>query len=106
MCEQCQGCKVRVKAVKLTDEQLKAIWSAGDLSVLDEVFGAQEPEAVYEKVRFEEDYDLVAEAARAKGMPVSEFIAFAAAEYADLYLNAYDAACQDLAEKIKVGRHE
>ncbi|PJO77120.1 hypothetical protein GJV52_00895 [Neisseria brasiliensis] len=101
MCEQCQSCKVRVKAVKLTDEQLKAIWSAGDLSVLDEVFGAQEPEAVYE-----EDYDLVAEAARAKGMPVKEFIAFAAAEYADLYLNAYDAACQDLAEKIKVGRHE
>lgn len=47
------------------------------------------------------DFDLIAEAARRAGMPLSEFVVHAAAEWADLYLRAYEQAHQDIAAKIK-----
>lgn len=65
-----------------------------------------EPAEVWKVVRFDEDYDLIEEAARAKRMPVAQFVAFAAAEYADMYLNAYEAAMRDVAEQIRAGRYE
>lgn len=100
----CEECRVSVKAIKLSDEQaaqLKALVGAFDSEFED---GA-EPQEVWKVVRIAEDYDLIEEAARVKKMSVPEFIAFGAAEYADLYLNAYEAAMQDLAEQIKAGHH-
>ena len=54
---------------------------------------------MWKLVRIAEDYGLIEEAARVKRMPVPEFIAFAAAEYADFFMNAYEAAFEDVAEK-------
>lgn len=98
-----------VRVINLSEvqqAQLKAIFEAGQAQpggFFDEV---DEQEEVWKLVRIADDYGLIEEAARVKRMPVSEFIAFAAAEYADLFMNAYEAAVEDVAEKIKVGRYE
>ena len=98
-----------VRVINLSEvqqAQLKAIFEAGQAQpggFFDEV---DEQEEVWKLVRIAEDYGLIEEAARVKRMPVSEFIAFAAAEYADLFMNAYEAAVEDVAEKIKVGGYE
>lgn len=98
-----------VRVINLSEiqqAQLKAIFEAGQVQqggFFDEV---DEQEEVWKLVRIAEDYGLIEEAARVKRMPVSEFIAFAAAEYADFFMNAYEAAVEDVAEKIKVGRYE
>lgn len=98
-----------VRVINLSEvqqAQLKAIFEAGQAQpsgFFDEV---DEQEEVWKLVRIAEDYGLIEEAARVKRMPVSEFIAFAAAEYADFFMNAYEAAVEDVAEKIKVGRYE
>ena len=98
-----------VRVINLSEvqqAQLKAIFEAGQAQpggFFDEV---DEQEEVWKLVRIADDYGLIEEAARVKRMPVSEFIAFAAAEYADLFMNAYEAAVEDVAEKIKVGGYE
>ena len=98
-----------VRVINLSEvqqAQLKAIFEAGQAQpggFFDEV---DEQGEGWKLVRIAEDYGLIEEAARVKRMPVSEFIAFAAAEYADLFMNAYEAAVEDVAEKIKVGRYE
>lgn len=98
-----------VRVINLSDvqqAQLKAIFEAGQAQpggFFDEV---DEQEEVWKLVRIADDYGLIEEAARVKRMPVSEFIAFAAAEYADFFMNAYEAAVEDVAEKIKVGKYE
>ena len=98
-----------VRVINLSEvqqAQLKAIFEAGQAQpggFFDEV---DEQEEVWKLVRIADDYGLIEEAARVKRMPVSEFIAFAAAEYADFFMNAYEAAGEDVAEKIKVGRYE
>ncbi|WP_295697314.1 hypothetical protein [uncultured Neisseria sp.] len=98
-----------VRVINLSEvqqAQLKAIFEAGQAQpggFFDEV---DEQEEVWKLVRIADDYGLIEEAARVKRMPVSEFIAFAAAEYADFFMNAYEAAVEDVAEKIKVGRYE
>lgn len=98
-----------VRVINLSEvqqAQLKAIFEAGQSQpggFFDEV---DEQEEVWKLVRIADDYGLIEEAARVKRMPVSEFIAFAAAEYADFFMNAYEAAVEDVAEKIKVGRYE
>ncbi|WP_373747208.1 hypothetical protein [Neisseria dentiae] len=65
-----------------------------------------EDSEVWQLVKFHHDYDLVEEAARASRMAVPEFIAYAAAEYADLYLKAYEAALEDVAAQIRAGCYE
>ena len=98
-----------VRVINLSEvqqAQLKAIFEAGQAQpggFFDEV---DEQEEVWKLVRIADDYGLIEEAARVKRMPVSEFIAFAAAEYADFFMNAYEAAVEDVADKIKVGRYE
>ena len=98
-----------VRVINLSEvqqAQLTAIFEAGQAQpggFFDEV---DEREEVWKLVRIADDYGLIEEAARVKRMPVSEFIAFAAAEYADFFMNAYEAAVEDVAEKIKVGRYE
>lgn len=101
-----------VRVINLSEvqqAQLKAIFEAGQAGQVqpggffDEV---DKQEEVWKLVRIADDYGLIEEAARVKRMPVSEFIAFAAAEYADFFMNAYEAAVEDVAEKIKVGRYE
>lgn len=98
-----------VRVINLSDvqqAQLKAIFEAGQAQpggFFDEV---DEQEEVWKLVRIADDYGLIEEAARVKRMPVSEFIAFAVAEYADFFMNAYEAAVEDVAEKIKVGKYE
>lgn len=98
-----------VRVINLSEvqqAQLKAIFEAGQAhpsGFFDEV---DEQEEVWKLVRIADDYGLIEEAARVKRMPVSEFIAFAAAEYADFFMNAYEAAVEDVAEKIKVGKYE
>lgn len=98
-----------VRVINLSEvqqAQLKAIFEAGQAQpggFFDEV---DEQEEGWKLVRIADDYGLIEEAARVKRMPVSEFIAFAAAEYADFFMNAYEAAVEDVAEKIKVGRYE
>lgn len=98
-----------VRVINLSEvqqAQLKAIFEAGQAQpggFFDEV---DEQEEVWKLVRIADDYGLIEEAARVKRMPVSEFIAFAAAEYADFFMNAYEAAVEDVAEKIKVGGYE
>ena len=98
-----------VRVINLSEvqqAQLKAIFEAGQVQpggFFDEV---DKQEEVWKLVRIADDYGLIEEAARVKHMPVSEFIAFAAAEYADFFMNAYEAAVEDVAEKIKVGRYE
>lgn len=98
-----------VRVINLSEvqqAQLKAIFEAGQVQpggFFDEV---DEQEEVWKLVRIADDYGLIEEAARVKRMPVSEFIAFAAAEYADFFMNAYEAAVEDVAEKIKVGGYE
>lgn len=98
-----------VRVINLSEvqqAQLKAIFEAGQAQpsgFFDEV---DEQEEVWKLVRIAEDYGLIEEAARVKRMPVPEFIAFAAAEYADFFMNAYEAAVEDVAEKIKVGGYE
>lgn len=98
-----------VRVINLSEvqqAQLKAIFEAGQAQpggFFDEV---DEQEEVWKLVRIADDYGLIEEAARVKRMPVSEFIAFAAAEYADFFMNAYEAAVEDVAEKIKVGKYE
>lgn len=98
-----------VRVINLSEvqqAQLKAIFEAGQAQpggFFDEV---DKQEEVWKLVRIADDYGLIEEAARVKRMPVSEFIAFAAAEYADFFMNAYEAAVEDVAEKIKVGRYE
>lgn len=98
-----------VRVINLSEvqqAQLKAIFEAGQAQssgFFDEV---GEQEEVWKLVRIADDYGLIEEAARVKRMPVPEFIAFAAAEYADFFMNAYEAAVEDVAEKIKVGGYE
>nr|WP_315115090.1 hypothetical protein [uncultured Neisseria sp.] len=98
-----------VRVINLSEvqqAQLKAIFEAGQVQpggFFDEV---DKQEEVWKLVRIADDYGLIEEAARVKRMPVSEFIAFAAAEYADFFMNAYEAAVEDVAEKIKVGKYE
>ena len=75
-----------VRVINLSEvqqAQLKAIFEAGQVQpggFFDEV---DKQEEVWKLVRIADDYGLIEEAARVKRMPVSEFIAFAAAEYAD-----------------------
>ena len=98
-----------VRVINLSEvqqAQLKAIFEAGQVQpggFFDEV---DKQEEVWKLVRIADDYGLIEEAARVKRMPVSEFIAFAAAEYADFFMNAYEAAVEDVAEKIKGGKYE
>ena len=98
-----------VRVINLSEvqqAQLKAIFEAGQAQpggFFDEV---DEQEEVWKLVRIADDYGLIEEAALVKRMPVSELIAFSAAEYADFFMNAYEAAVEDVAEKIKVGRYE
>ena len=98
-----------VRVINLSEvqqAQLKAIFEAGQVQQGGFFDEADEQEEVWKLVRIADDYGLIEEAARVKRMPVSEFIAFAAAEYADFFMNAYEAAVEDVAEKIKVGRYE
>lgn len=98
-----------VRVINLSEvqqAQLKAIFEAGQAQPGGFFNEVDEQEEVWKLVRIADDYGLIEEAARVKRMPVSEFIAFAAAEYADFFMNAYEAAVEDVAEKIKVGKYE
>lgn len=98
-----------VRVINLSEvqqAQLKAIFETGQAQPGGFFDKVDEQEEVWKLVRIADDYGLIEEAARVKRMPVSEFIAFAAAEYADFFMNAYEAAVEDVAEKIKVGKYE